>query len=58
LAGGSEQRSAVFVIPHVILPRDTSIFSPFLKFNVYPVLESQEGTRIANEAIEFRRSIG
>ncbi len=40
------------------IARDTAIFSPFLNFNVYPVLDSQEGTRIANEAIEFRRSIG
>jgi uncharacterized protein YeaC (DUF1315 family) len=41
-----------------LIAHDTAIFSPFLNFNVYPVLDSQEGTRIANEAIEFRRSIG
>jgi hypothetical protein len=41
-----------------LIARDTAIFGPFLNFNVYPVLDSQVGTRIANEAIEFRRSIG
>jgi len=40
------------------IARDTAIFSPFLNFTVYPVLDSQETTRIVNEAIEFRRSIG
>jgi hypothetical protein len=41
-----------------LIARDTAIFGPFLNFNVYPVLDSQETTRIVNEAIEFRRSIG
>jgi hypothetical protein len=40
------------------IARDTAIFGPFLSFNVYPVLDSQERTHIVNEAIEFRRSIG
>jgi Protein of unknown function (DUF3303) len=41
-----------------LIARDTAVFGPFLNFNVYPVMDSQEGTRIATEAIEFRRSIG
>ena len=41
-----------------LIARDTAVFGPFLDFNVYPVMDSQEGTRIATEAIEFRRGIG
>jgi Protein of unknown function (DUF3303) len=43
--------------PALIL-RDTAIFGVFLDMNVYPVLDIEEGTRIINEAIEFRRNIG
>jgi Protein of unknown function (DUF3303) len=41
-----------------LIARDTAVFGPFLDFSVYPVMDSQEGTRIATEAIEFRRGIG
>jgi len=41
-----------------LIARDVAIFSAYFDFNVYPVLDSQETTRIVNEAIEFRRSIG
>src|SRR4029450_11335783 len=43
--------------PPLIAP-DTAIFSAFLEFSVYPVLDSEEGTRILNEAVEFRRNAG
>jgi hypothetical protein len=41
-----------------LIMRDTAIFGAFLKFNVYPVLDIEEGTRILNEAVEFHRSVG
>jgi hypothetical protein len=40
-----------------LITRDTAIFSPFLDFTVYPVLDIEESTRIAGEAIEFRGSV-
>jgi hypothetical protein len=41
-----------------LIARDTAIFSAFLEFNVYPVLDSPDWARIAGEAVEFRRSAG
>jgi hypothetical protein len=41
-----------------LIMRDTAIFGAFLEFNVYPVLDIEEGTRILNEAAEFRRNAG
>ena len=41
-----------------LIARDTAIFGAFLEFSVYPVLDSEEGTRILNEAVEFRRNAG
>jgi hypothetical protein len=41
-----------------LIARETAIFGVFLNMNVYPVLEIEEGTRILNEAVEFRRSAG
>ena len=41
-----------------LIARDTAIFGAFLEFSVYPVLDIEEGTRIINEAVEFRRSVG
>jgi hypothetical protein len=43
--------------PRLIM-RDTAIFGAFLEFNVYPVLDSEEGTRILSEAVEFRSNAG
>jgi Domain of unknown function (DUF3303) len=41
-----------------LVMRDTAIFGAFLEFNVYPVLDSEEGTRILSEAVEFRSNAG
>jgi hypothetical protein len=41
-----------------LIMRDTAIFGAFLEFNVYPVLDSEEGTRILREAVEFRSNAG
>jgi Protein of unknown function (DUF3303) len=41
-----------------LIARDTAIFGVFLNMNVYPVLDIEEGTRIMNEAVEFRRNVG
>ena len=41
-----------------LIARDAAIFGAFFAFNVYPVLDIQEATRIGGEAIEFRRSAG
>jgi Domain of unknown function (DUF3303) len=41
-----------------LIARDTAIFGAFLNMSVYPVLDIEEGTRIANEAVQFRRNSG
>jgi Protein of unknown function (DUF3303) len=41
-----------------LIARDTAIFGAFLDFNVYPVLDSDQWTPIAIEAVEFRRGAG
>ena len=38
------------------LARDTSIFSAFFDFTVYPVLDIEDATRLGGEALEFLRS--
>jgi Protein of unknown function (DUF3303) len=40
-----------------LVARDMATFDPFYDFNVYPVLDVQEGARIAGEAVEFRQSV-
>ena len=39
-----------------LLARDTSIFSAFFDFTVYPVLDIADAVRIGSEALEFLRS--
>jgi hypothetical protein len=41
-----------------LIARDTAIFGAFLNMSVSPVLDIEEGTRIANEAVQFRRNAG
>jgi hypothetical protein len=41
-----------------LIARDTAIFGAFLNFTVHPVMDIEEGTRILNEAVEFRRNVG
>jgi hypothetical protein len=36
------------------IARDTAIFGPFFDFTVYPVMDVQETSRIATEAVQFR----
>jgi hypothetical protein len=40
------------------LARDFAIFSPYLEFTVYPVVDIEQGARILGEAAGFRDSVG
>jgi hypothetical protein len=42
--------------PRLVLG-DTSKFSAWFEFHVYPVMDIQEGVPVLNEALEFRSSI-
>ncbi|HWC38420.1 MAG TPA: DUF3303 family protein [Acidimicrobiales bacterium] len=42
--------------PRLVLG-DTTKFSPWFEFQVYPVMDIQEGVPVLNEALEFRGSI-
>jgi Domain of unknown function (DUF3303) len=39
-----------------LIARDMAIFSVFFDMKVYPVLDIQESSRIAGEAVEFRQA--
>ena len=40
-----------------LLARDTAIFSAFFDMTVYPVLDVEQSSRIAGEAIAFRSAV-
>jgi Protein of unknown function (DUF3303) len=40
------------------LLRDTTKFSPWLDFTIYPVIDVQDAVPVFNEAVEFIESVG